>query len=201
MKEPPTVTPQSGCPKPPHCQIIGHWKTVGSAVKLSVVRAGSKLNVTYEARGQKLRGEARDDLAPKLRVVQVKDINETAAPRCLELVLVCHMKLLWVTELPVSGSFPALTYRLHPVPDEDLLLPSPPPPPPSRGNRTAMASVMVNVTLYSNGTAEDDPGAREPLMPIEDVLSEGSTDSDEYSSMEDEDEEESSLPEESEADA
>lgn len=102
-------------------------------------------------------------------MVQVKDISETAAPRCLELVLVCHMKLLWVTELPVSGSFPALTYRLHPVVDRAPVIPSKPRGP--RGNRTAMASVMVNVTLYSNGTTEDDPRVREPSVPIADMVS------------------------------
>ena len=148
---PPTVR----CPRPPACSLTGNWSSLAQRVQVRAWMEGGGLEVEHWSGGLTLHGHTRLPSTSLPAFVSVLVGSRTTPGLCLHLMLACVRSTLWVTELPLAGSVPAVAYPLQ----RHVSAPSHMGPEnySSLNNSLGIAhSVLVNITLYHNVTADEE---------------------------------------------
>ena len=116
-------------------------------------RENGRLEVEHWSRGLILHGSTRlaSDTSPTFASILVG--SRTMPGLCLQLMIACFRSTLWITELPLVGSIPAVAYPLqrHVTPPQTGIYK----PRPQNYNSLDSHNVLVNVTLYHNRTEDD----------------------------------------------
>lgn len=147
------------CPAPPLCSVVGHWASTTGNVQVLAWREGGVLGLRHWSRDLLLEGTAH--LAPNTSRPAFASlvVGSSSTPSlCLQLVLACFRNTLWVTELPMVGSIPAVLYGMQrqAAPAQPRSAPAcPKQAPASEGTVDIAHNVLVNITLYHNLTTDD----------------------------------------------
>lgn len=154
------------CPAPALCNIVGSWTSLTGSVQVLAWQEGGLLGVKHLSRGLLLEGTARlasNTSRPAFASLVVGSNNIPSL--CLQLVLSCFRNTLWVTELPMVGSVPAVLYQMqrHDASPQSRSVPPQPRSvpacskysPSSEGTVDIAHNVLVNITLYHNLTTDD----------------------------------------------
>lgn len=167
-----SVAPQGNrCPASPLCDLVGNWTSLTGNVRVLAWREGGLLGVKHLTRSLLLHGAARLAAgSSRTAFASVVVGSRTTPSLCLQLVLACFRNTLWVTELSMVGSVPAVTYplqRLTTSPTARAASRSTsgcpracpracPKDCSSKEDTLGIAhNVLVNITLYHNLTADD----------------------------------------------
>lgn len=147
------------CPAPPVCDVAGNWTSAAGGVQVLAWRQGGLLGVMHWSRGIMLQGTARLAAAPSRPAFASVLVGSSTTPSlCLQLVLACFRSTLWVTEIPMVGSGPAVSYPLqrHVAPAAPRSATTSPKNTHSPEGSVGIAhNVLVNITLYHNLTSDD----------------------------------------------